>query len=434
MVVRRLLGNSRARRGLLALFLGTGTGNLLALALSPVITRLFDPASFGSFTLLLSIAMVMTSLMSLRLELAVPLPREESTSYSIVYAGLASALTLCLAACALFYVVGPSVGAGLGLQGVGQWLWVVPLIAAAMSTFTLLNALAIRQGRYRSMAVRNVVMVGTSLGLQIVAGLLGYGVGGLVVGYACGQLLGAAILLLGSGLTGTAARTGRSAASIREALSRYRRVPMLLAPAGVVNSLGLQVPVVLLAIYYSSEVVGWFGLTQRTLAAPVTLIGLTVAQVYLSEAARVRREGIGQPSAYFWKASKALAAVGLLSALALFLLGPIVFAFVFGEEWRTSGEFARAMAPALAAQLIASPLSQTLIIFERNGLQLTWDVFRVACVAGSVALAGLFGLSPISAVWVLSGALVLTYALSWDLSRRTVTRAAVGSAAGPQPN
>lgn len=418
MVVRRLLGNSSARRGLLALFLGTGTGNLLALALSPVITRLFDPASFGSFTLLLSMALVMAALMSFRLELAVPLPRDEATSYAIVYAGLASALVLCLTLCAAFMIIGPAIGDALSLSAVGQWLWAVPLIAAAMSTFTLLNALAIRQGRYLSMAIRNVGMVGASLGLQIVAGLLGYGVGGLVVGYACGQLLGAAILLIGSGFTETAARAGRSLANIGAALSRYRRVPLLLAPAGVVNSLGLQAPVALLALFYSSEVVGWFGLTQRTLSAPVTLIGLTVAQVYLSEAARAKREGTGDPGTYFWKASKALTAVGLLSALVLFALGPTVFAFVFGEEWRNSGEFARAMAPALAAQLIASPLSQTLIIFERNGLQLMWDVFRVAIVAGSVALAGFVGLGPIAAAWALSGALVLTYTISWELSRR----------------
>lgn len=432
MDIRRLLGGSRARRGFTALILGTGTGNLLALALSPIITRLFDPGSFGAFTLLLAIAMVLTSLMSLRLELAVPLPADDSTSYAIVHAGVAASVGLAAVLTPLLYFGGPAIGEALTVTSVGTWLWVVPLLAMAMSTFSLFNALAIRQGRYRSMAIRNVVMVSASLGLQILAGLLGYGVGGLVVGYACGQLLGAATLLVGSGLTSTAAKAGRNLDTIGAALSRYRHVSLLLAPAGVINSLGLQIPVVLLAYYYTSDVVGWYGLTQRTLAAPVTLIGLSVAQVYLSEAARARREQTGDPRAYFWKASRALAAVGLAVALALVLLGPPVFALVFGEDWRVSGQFAQAMAIALAAQLVASPLSQTLIIFERNLLQLGWDVFRVACVTGSLIIAGRLGLDPIAAVWVLAGTLALSYAVSWELSRRTVSAPDRQLAASPQ--
>lgn len=432
MHLRQLPGGSRARRGFLALIMGTGTGNLLTLALAPIITRLFDPASFGSFTLLLSVALVLTSVMSLRLELAVPLARDDVTSYAVVQAGLACALILSAMGSPLLYVVGPEIGAVLGYRAAGRWLWVTPLMASAMSVYLLLNALAIRQGRYRTMAMRNVIMVGAGLGLQILAGLLGYGVGGLVVGYACGQMLGAAALLVGSGMSSGTAKSGRSTTALREAMSRYRRVPLLLAPAGVVNALGLQVPVVLLAFYYTSDVVGWFGLTQRVLAAPVTLIGLSVAQVYLGEAARARREEVGHPSAYFWKVSRVLALLGAVAAVALLVGGPPAFELLFGSQWRTSGDFARALAIALAAQLIASPLSQTLIIFERSGLQLAWDTLRVLCVTGSLMTAGMLKLPAEAAVWALGVALVATYALSWEMSRRTIACHLRQSTAGQQ--
>ncbi|WP_153505252.1 lipopolysaccharide biosynthesis protein [Cumulibacter manganitolerans] len=419
-MLRRLLAGSRARRGFLALLLGTGFGNALTLILSPVITRLFDPSSFGSFTVLAAIAMVLAPLMSLRLELAVPLPEREASSYAIVHAGIVISMVLGSALSVVFYLVGPTIGEALNQRVVGTWLWVTPVMASAMACFSVLNALAIRGGRFTAIARRNVVMTCTTLGLQIVAGILGYGVWGLVVGFALGQVVGAFSLFLGAGLGGADAAAGRQFRLVRETLRRYRHVPALLAVAGTISILGLQAPVLIIAHYFSSEVVGWFGLTQRVLAAPVTLIGLSVAQVYLSEVARTRREVSGRERHYFWKASKALFAVGTVFALILLAFGPLAFGSIFGEQWRTSGLFAQALAIALAAQLIASPLSQTLIVFERNRLQLAWDTGRLLAVGGTVIATGEAGGSATAVVWALCLALTTMYALSWDLSRRTL--------------
>jgi O-antigen/teichoic acid export membrane protein len=407
----------------MALILGSGIGNFVAVALSPVVTRLFDPASFGSFTLLVAIAMVMTPLMSLRLELAVPLAEEDSAGYALAHAGVAASVALGISCSTLLYLAEPSIGRLVGQESTGTFLWVAPLLSSTMSTFAVLNSLAIRHARYVAIARRNVVMAVTTLGCQILSGILGYGLGGLLVGFAMGQVIGTISLLHGSGLQSAPARLGRRRTNIRHAVSRYRRVPLVLAPAGVVNSLGLQVPIVLLAHNYSPDVVGWFGLTQRVLAVPVTLFGLSVAQVYLSEVAQVSRDGSGQALQHFWKASRGLFWLGALAAITLIAAGPTLFEFMFGQEWRVSGDFARALAVALAAQLIASPLSQTLIIFERSGLQLAWDIFRVLAVAATLSLAAKLDFSATNAVWALGGALTLTYAMSWGLSRHTIIAA-----------
>lgn len=423
MILRGILGGSKAPRGFLTLLLGTGFGNVLALALSPVITRLFDPSSFGSFTLLTAVAMTLAPVMSLRLEVTVPLPKNESAGYAVMHAGVAASILLGGALSATFYFLGPALGEALNQGVAGTWLWITPIMASAMSSFSVLNALAIRQVRYTAIARRNILMAATTLGLQIVAGLLGFGVGGLVLGFTLGQVVGAASLLLGSGLRSPPAVAGRHWRLITETLRRYRRVPTLLALAGALSVLGLQAPVLLFAHYFSSEVVGWLGLTQRVLAAPITLLGLSVAQVYLSELARTRRQLTGREKHYFWRASKALFLLGAVLATVLLAAGPVTFEFIFGEDWRPSGHFARALAIAMAAQLIASPLSQTLVVFERNALQLAWDFSRLITVTGATIVAAESGLSASSAAWALGGSLTAMYALSWELSRRTITRA-----------
>lgn len=420
--MRMRISRSAPARGFLSLLLSTSFGSLLALILSPVITRLFDPSGFGSFTLLTAIALVLAPLMSMRLEFAVPLPRKESESYALAHAGLACALALGASLSVVFFFVGPLLGEVVGQETAGEWLWTTPIMASAMAVFSALNALAIRGARYRAIAWRNVLMVTTTLGLQIGAGVLGFDVGGLVLGFALGQVVGAASLLLRSGLTSPDAVNGRQISLILAVLRRHRTVPTLLAPAGFLSALGLQAPVLLIAHFYSSDVVGWFGLTQRVLAAPIALIGLSVAQVYLSEIARSRREGTGRERHQFWTATKALGFCGLFLAAGLIALGPPVFALLFGEDWRASGEFARILSVALAAQLLSSPLSQTLIVFERTTAQILWDASRLVVVSTAVSVAAIHGPSVNITVAALSASLTLMYLVQWNLSRATVTR------------
>ena len=417
MTLQRAIRNgSRSRRGVAAIALGTSTGSVLALILSPVITRLFDPTSFGSFTVLTSVSLVLAPALSLRLELGVPLPEREDSAWALVHVGLTTSILGAVALSTALLVARPFLISGT----LSQWLWVTPVMAASMSTFAVLNAMAIRHARYAAIARRNVLMAVSSLGLQIGAGLMGLGVGGLVLGFAAGQVIAAASLLVGSGLRSPEARAGRQTMVVREALSRYRHVPALLSFAGVLSMLGLQAPVFLLALFYDAEVVGWFGLTQRVLAAPLSLIGLSVAQVYLSEIARTRRQREGGEARYFVKASRALLALGVVLASLLLIAAPMLFTTVFGDAWRESGVYARALAIALAAQLTASPLSQTLIVYERSGLQLGWDLFRVAAVGVAVAAPALAGLPADHTVWILGATLTVAYAVSWELSRRTV--------------
>jgi len=207
---------------------------------------------------------------------------------------------------------------------------------------------------------------------------------------------------------------------MREVASRYRRFPLLLMPAGVVNTAGLYLPVLLVAATYGATAAGWLGFTQRVLALPVTLIGQATAQVYLSELARNHRERSGRQGPLFRVASARLALVGGVLGILLLLLAAPLFPVVFGEAWRTSGLMAQALAISLALQLVASPLSQTLIVFERTGTQLAWDVTRLVTVSTSVYLSSALGLDVTQAIWVLSITSAACYAVLWLLSQRTL--------------
>lgn len=404
---------------------GTAVGQLAALAAAPVLSRLYSPREFGAFAIVSGLAVVLGTAMALRYELAVPLPEADEDAQALVAGGVLLCVVSTLVMTGVLWATAAPLSHVLNDSELQPWLVAVPVLASCFALFRLLNQWALRQQRYIATARRNVVQAIATVALQVGAGLRGLDSGGLVLGLGGGQLLGATAMLPGSRLRGHI-----SVARIRRNLARYRRFPLLLAPAGVVNTGGVYLPLLLIAAIYGSGAAGFLGFTQRILALPVTLVGQAVAQVYLSELAAQRRRQVGDSVALFRIASARLGAVGIAGALVL-LFAPQLWSWVFGATWEPSGQMARALGISLAAQLVASPLSQTLIVFERTGLQLGWDTTRLVTVSGAVVAAHAMGLGAVDCVWVLSVASTATYAWSWWLSRNVLHRAAAESATAP---
>ncbi|MEU4477456.1 oligosaccharide flippase family protein [Micromonospora sp. NPDC023966] len=411
---------SVSRRGVLSIASGTVGGQLLLLAAAPALARLYSPADFGVFTVIATLVATLGTVAAFRFDLAVPLPEQERGAHALVALGLNCALLTATLGTAVVAVAGDPVADAFGQPALRTWLWLVPWASAAMGCLLVLNQLAIRHRRYASIGRRNFLQSVSMLVTQLLAGAAGVRAGGLALGLALGQAAGALMLAPGARLGGAEARAARSPRELWRTALRYRRFPLVLAPSGLLNVLGLQLPVLLIAFWYGSTAAGLLGLTQRVLAAPAALLGTAVAQVYLGELARAARETPERTPRIFLNASRQLVLIAFPAAALVVLAAPMLFRLVFSDEWAGSGAFAQALAIGTAAHLVASPLSQTLVVFGRQGLQLTWDVARIVVVSGTVGITWLAGGSALTAVWGFGIATAVAYAACWLLSLRTV--------------
>lgn len=420
---RPFAGVSAGRLGVLSILGGAAGGQVLALVCAPLLSRMYTPTDFGILTIVLALASTTGTVASLRYEMAIPLPERESEAHSLATLGL---LAVCATTLLTFVVVGfarNGVAALVSQPGIAPWLWFVPALAASIATFTVLNQLAIRHARFTSIGRRNLLQsVVTVLG-QLALGLAALRPLGLLLGVTLGQAAGAASMVRGAGLRSDGARLGRRVPQLRAAASRYRRFPLVLAVSGLLNTLGLQAPVLVVSHHFGPVVTGWLGMTQRVLTLPVTLLGVAVAQVYLSELARAVRTDPDNAVALFRRTSRRLLVIAVPVGVGMVLIGPWAFSLVFGGEWLQSGVYAQALAIGLAAQLVAVPVSSTLTVYERQTLQLSWDAGRLVLVTAAVAAAAAWGASALTTMWVLGVGLALTYVASWLLSRAVVNSA-----------
>ncbi len=411
---------SPSRRGVLAILGGTAGGQTVALVTAPVISRLYSPSNFGVFTVLFSLVTIVGTVAALRFELAVPLPEKDRDAHGLVALGLMSTcLTFALTSVFVAFD-GSRLALAFDQPNLMPWLWFVPLTSMVMGAYLVLNQLAIRHRRYGAIARRNLMQSVAMVTTQVAAGLSDLKAGGLIMGLAVGQGTSAVSLVNGSNLFSGEARDGRQWHRLRQIAKRYRRFPLVLAPSGLLNVMGLQLPVVLIAFWYGSSVAGWMGLTQRVLSLPVMLVGTATAQVYIAELARAARDDLDRAKRLFFVASQRLLMVAIAAALALIVVGPFLFGLVFGTPWKTSGTYAQALAVSLGAQLVAVPVSQTLIVFERQITQLGWDTGRLALVAGAVGMCHLLGGSALATIWAYGLSSASAYTVSWWLSMLTI--------------
>lgn len=407
---------SRIVRGILAISGGTAVGQVALLLSSPLLSRLYTPEDFAVLTVVTSCAMPLAMVLTLRFESAVPLPKDEDRSRALALTAMVSAAAMTLALLALTGVL-----AAIGVNlieplGIGMWALSIPALALVLAVYRTALQWSLRQQKYRSIGLRNVAQSLSTVAAQVGGGLRELSQTGLVGGYIVGQVLGTVLLLKGSNLF-----RGVAFSVAQDAIKSYTRFALTLTPAGLINTLGVYAPAVIVTALYGPVVGGSFGFAQRLLWGPVTLLGQAIAQVYLAEVADIRRRDAGNPRQLFWKATYGLGAAGLAVGLSIALGAPWLFELIFGQVWREAGIMASVLSLQIASQLVASPLSQTLIAFERVNVQFVWDSARLVAVVGVICISFWFGAGPIACLFAFSVTSTLMYIISWELSRRTVS-------------
>ena len=413
------LGNrwSKTRRGLAAITVGALLGQGLLALSAPVLSRIYSPADIGVFSALLAISSAIGPAAALRLDAALMLPadRDEGRRLFRLAMWTVAAVSAISAGCA---AVAEKVHPGGAWSGVAYApFWIGGMILTA-GTYMVLTQAVLRQRNYAAVAKRSVTQ---SLGIvtgQIGLGLAGLGFVGLSAGYLLGRCVGYVPLMR----VVDEFRKPPAAGSYRALIRKYWRFPVVFTPSVVLNSLGTQIPLLAIAWRYGSESAGQLWMAQRLAYIPASLLGISMANVFGAELARIHREGLATARHLYMRVSARMALVAVTVAVAFGVLGPWVMPWVLGPEWEDSGQLLQAMALSVAAGLVAAPLSGAFAVFQASTASVVVDLSRVILVGGAFAVALWIGTESVGAAWLLYGAQAANYLFTWIYGLRVVSR------------
>jgi len=383
----RHLASGRFLRDVLKLALGTVLGRALSLAALPLVTRLYAPEDFAILAVYLSLVSLVSVMACFRLEVAIPLADDETDAANLLALAL-TALFVVSGIALLLTLTMPSPLAQLfGKPEIAPHLWLVPLGVALAGSYAAFQFWATRARRFGAIARTRVGQAVTGVTTILTLGWAGMAPLGLLLGNALNT--GAGGVTLAFQAVRSDRRTLRSICPnrMRAALRKYYRYPLYSTPEALFNIAGIQVPVLLIAAYGGSEA-GFLLLAMQIMTAPMTLLGASISQVYMSRAPEEFRQG---RLAYFtFSIMRRLVIIGTGPLVAAALLSPILFPWIFGVEWARSGEIVAWLAPWMAFQFIASPVSMVMFVVgrQRGMLILTFSgaVVRIGAVILSMTL------------------------------------------------
>jgi len=347
--------------------LGTGIAQALPFLATPLLTRLFNEEDFAVYTSFFAIVSIFAVAVGGKYHLAILLPEEEEEANKVfilsIYLTLAYALAIALLF-PLFHHFFP--------ENLNMVLNYVPVYVLFFGLWSSYINVSIRHKRFVANAVSKVLQAISYILVAIVLGFSKI----LTYGLVLAKILGTVSSWIFLSKKSTIKFKFNNFKRLKNVALKYIDYPKYGIWPAFLNTLSLQALILILTKFYSTENLGYYGLTYLVLSAPISLIGTSFKDVFYQRMVVLtnQKDQSGQALLFFRKSALALFIMGIPICLILFLFGEPLFAFIFGNKWGRSGEFAGILAFSFLVKLTVSPLSSVFNATNTLRIASKWQV------------------------------------------------------------
>ncbi len=391
----------------------TSVAQGIALAIYPVLTRIYEPAEHGLFALYMSIIAVSAMISTGKYELAIMIPKKEKDGMSLVF--LSVILSFCFSLFVFFIILvfRAEIPVWLGNPDIGKWLLFIPLSTFMIAVFQSFSYWNNRFKKYRNIAGANLSQsIINSIVKLTTSNSIPTG-GGLITGAIGGQFAGMTVYLK---RFFSKDRLYLSLIGIRDLKNIARRFsffPRYNMPHYLTNNLSSSLPIFVFSSWFSPLEVGLYSLGFMMINRPMNLITHSLTQVFSQRVIEKHNKGEKVRNDV-----KGLVIRLLSFSIVPFVLagvfGPGLFSFVFGDEWFEAGQYMRLLLPWLFVVFLSSPLSFLPDILSLQKKAMWIDIikllFRIIALAIGVIMNNIT-----LAIMLFSGIsfILVSYSLFW---------------------
>ena len=400
---------SNFAKNVLALMTGAGIAQIISVLASPILSRIFDTSDFGVLGAFQSTITIITIFISARYEQLVVIPKDEKDSINIfalsfIIMGIVSILLFTIV---LFF---PNLIVSITGEELSSWIIYIPLGALLVGIVQLLNAYFIRRKYFKQTSQSVVGQSLTRVGVNLGVGINNVFSGGLIYGYLAGQLATIFILLhkrireIWNDL-----RSHFTWSHCVLMAKKYKKMALNLIPANLIGAFAGNLPSLLLPLLFNTSIAGLYFWSYTIVNMPLAFIGKSLSDVAYKHTMDIIHSN-NSLSEYFERVIAYLLLFTIVPILVMLLFAPLLFAFVFGEEYRMAGVYTQILLPYFLLRLLSAPTS-VLVQKNRTDLLLYWQILFLILTITSLALGGLVFESHLSTIILLSISNTISYAV-----------------------
>jgi len=338
---------------------GVAFAQLLAIALSPIITRLYSPDDLGLLAFYMALISILAVVATGQYQHAIMLQKKESAARQLTYIclGLSAAFSVvCLLGVGVFYA---DINASLGDKSLGVALWLVPFGVLSASIFAALTMWFTWQKEFKKISANHIGMSAVNNGMSIGFGAANMSGFGVIWGHFIGQS-SAALYFLVYFLRSPDHDVQHL--KIRALMKRYKKFPCVTLPHSLFSTVAIHLPSLILIGAFSPAVAGLYFLANRAANVPITILSQSLYPILFGtfNESKNRRS-------LFEKKFIQVNALFLPLFIVFWFAAPPLFAFVFGAEWGRSGVYVQLILPMLYCKFISNLFTTPIyFIYERQ--------------------------------------------------------------------
>lgn len=368
---------------------------LLPLLATPLLTRLYAPADYGLLAVFGAVLALFGAICTGRFDWVMPNAGSRGVAAGLALAGSAVAATATIASAA-------GVAIACWLAEASPLWWLLPAAIAGTGARSLLTGWFVRANDLAPTSRATISRSIANVTLSLAGGALQLGSFGLVFATVASTWTGIGTMVRRAGPPLWSAVRRSSLLRVRASMRPHLANASWSTVVSIMNAASLNMPLLLLAIFYDAREVGWYALMLRVVMAPMAVFAGALGSSFWAHAAEHARAGRrAQLAADYRRTTGRLALAGIPVALAC-LAGPLFVGPLLGEaEWSGAGWVLMAMTPLFLGSLIFSPTNH-LVVLERQRLQLVTDGVRLGGTILVIGICHLMGAGFAMTVLVIS--------------------------------
>lgn len=370
---------------------GTVIAQVVAICLTPIITRIFSPEIYGVASVFFSIVTIITVFSCLRYELAILLPEDDKDAGALFLTCLLILICVSLVCIPVLFLFGDLIAELLGNAAVKNYLFLIPIAVFIDGLYIALRYWNTRRKRFGTQATTQALQSVSSNGLKLgfgAVGLVNPGslIGGQIIGHGLGMLI---ILVQVIRCDFALIRSSISWENIRVQMVKYKKFPMYNIWGAFLNTISWQIPVFMLTAFFSSTVTGLYALGMTMVQLPMGLIGSSISQVFLQRASIAKHNNTLSDLAR--DTCSVLVILSVLPFALLSILGGDIFGIFFGPEWAEAGVYVQILGLWAMVWFVTSPLTPIAIIAEKQEINLIYNIIILITRFASLLIGGIYG-------------------------------------------
>lgn len=384
---------------------GTAASQAIAFAFSPIITRLYGPEAYGLQGLFMSIAGLAATVSVLSYHLAIVLPKRDVDASGVarlsIYVGFATTFFVTI----ILFFFGTGILLLMNAEKISAYIFFIPAFMM-IAVFRLVMAQwLVRKHAFNLIAKVTVLQTIIVSTVKAGFGFVNPTAGALIVVNTLSGLLLAIMMFLGIRKKNASNLRNEEIAEKGESTwdlaMRYRDFPLLRAPQLLINAGSKSLPIFLLASYFGPTAVGFYAIATTVLTVPAQLIGYSIMQVFYPKFNEAYRQK--EDVSFLLKTTTAgMAIAGAFPFVAIVILGPILFEFVFGEAWGPAGEYARWLAIWLFFSFMNTPSVAAVPVLRLQKQFLIYEIASIMLMGGALYLGFIFFKDDIRSIAIFS--------------------------------